>query len=209
MSTIKSQRVRDTLERYIRPRLRRGVDFNAAPLFYGIDDNNVAGKLDDILGGAIRLTTGDLALDANAPQLKREMRKAIGESDRTVAKTKRAPENNPQEPPQGSEFEEQKIAAVMELLRHRLLPHEMLAVRELLLKPSRKAHARHPDGTTPTTPDHAEDAAAISAFAARFPSAMRIKVEPDVRPETPRHLQSNAQEFFKRYPNAARILPAL
>jgi hypothetical protein len=216
MSTIKSQRALDVLERYIRPRMRRGVDFNARPLFYGIDDNNVARKLDDIIGGAIRLTTGDLALDANAPELKREMRKAIGESDRTIvaksSSTKRAPQNNPQEP--APDFEESKIEQVLELLQHRLLPGELAAVREMLLKPSRKSQARHPDGTEAIKEDYAEDAAARVAFEKRFPSAMRIVVEPTARPETPRHAspamdERSVSDFFKRFPGAARIGQAL
>jgi hypothetical protein len=199
MSTIKTERVRDTLEQYVRPRMRRGVDFNAAPLFVGVNDQNVAAHIDDILGGAIRLTTGDLAHDANVPELKRKLKQAIGDnSESKPSTTKRAPNNS--QAPQESEFEA-KVAKVLALLEHKLLPTELMAVRELLLSPSTKS--RHPDGTEAIKPDYAEDARI--AFNRRYPDAKRIVVEPNIKPETQPVTASDPSAFFARFPDAKRI----
>jgi hypothetical protein len=204
MTTASSKvaKAQDAIDQFLRPKLRRGFDFDPRPLFVGLNDRNVADHIDSIVGAVCRATSGDLASDAVVPELQRKLKEAVGDNTESKPSTKRAP-NNPQAPEQGSAFEEERIAMVLELLRHRLLPTELMAVRELLLSPSTKSLTRHPDGSTPIKEDYAEDARL--AFDRRYPDAKRIVVEPNIRPEQAPATASDPRAFFERYPGAARI----
>jgi hypothetical protein len=182
----KTKAVHRALSGYLRPRLKdnRAVDFT--PLFHNLHDGNIAGHVEDLIGGAIRLTAGALAYDASPTELRQTMKQALRHEDGTTMKNE----------------DGDVVEKVLELLAHKLLPHELAAVRQILTQrrtPSRKAAAASRDPEM----DVAED---IAAFDHRFPSAARLAVEPVARPERqPQPASEDYEGFYARFPSTRRI----
>jgi hypothetical protein len=85
-----------------------------------------------------------------------------------------------------------KAERVLRLLEGRLLPSELLAVKDFLTQYDMR--------------EAAEDAAnARIAYDARWPDATRIAVEPVLAPERRREVASNPDGYFARFPDAQRI----
>jgi hypothetical protein len=184
----KVERVHRALSSYLRPRLRKGVDIEFTSAFVGADDENIDRRIPAIIADVMALTASELAMDASEKDLFARMHAAIADEGETNVS-----------------MPEEIVKRILTFLQPKLTPDELRHVFELLMRQPQKA--LHDDGTI--KPDVAEDAAARTAFAKRFPSAARIRIEPDIKPETSRHATSDPAAFFKRYPGAARIGQAL
>lgn len=183
----KTEKAHRALSQFLRPKLRPGANIEFTPLFVGVNDQNVAGKIDDVIGGAIRLTCGDLTCDAVVPELRRKLKQAVDEPDGTISK---------EAPP----VDEDIVDRVLRLLESRLTPSELQAVKAILTKPP-KTKNYDPANLT------AEDARnARLAYDARFPNAARVKIEPSTAPAPQRQTTTpNPASYFERFPNARRI----
>lgn len=183
----KTEKAHRAVSEYIRPKLRPGVAFDATPFFIGVDDRNIADKIDDIVGAACRTTSGDLVHDAVVPELKRKLNEAVNEPDGTTVK--------------GGEVDESIVDRILALLEHKLLPTELMAVRQILAQPSKKQRAASND-----LEEVGEDARnARVAYAARWPNAAKIKREPSYAPAPTQQTPPDVAAYFARFPNAARI----
>ncbi len=179
----KTEQVHRALSRYLRPRLKNNAAVSFTQLFHNVDDRNIAAHVEDIIGGAIRLTCGALAYDASPTELRQKMKQAI-EADGTVSK--------------GGEVDEDIVDRVLRLLESRLTPSELMAVRAILTKPPEKRGEINMVG---------EDARnARLTYDARFPNAARVKIEPTCAPAPQRQSPpANPATYFERFPNARRI----
>jgi hypothetical protein len=187
IQNTKTERAFRTLNAYLRPKLRRAANIEFTSAFVGANDSNIARRIPQIVEDVMLLTHGELAMDADASALHRRMRAAI-DDDGTPA----------------TETGDDVVDEVLELLAHKLLPHELAAVRQILTQrrtPSRKAAA-----TQRNVGDVAEDIATQAAFDHRFPSAARLSVEPVARPERqPQPASGNLADFYTRFPSTRRI----
>jgi hypothetical protein len=185
IQNTKTERAFRTLNAYLRPKLRRAANIEFTSAFVGANDSNIARRIPQIVEDVMLLTHGELAMDADASALHKRMRAAI-DDDGTPA------------PEAGDDI----VDEVLELLAHKLLPHELAAVRQILTQqrtPSRKGAATQRNDLG----DVAED---IAAFDSRWPAAKRIAVEPVCRSERqPQPAPGNYSDFAKRFPSAARI----
>ena len=75
----KTEKAHRVLSQFLRPKLRPGADIEFTPLFVGVNDQNITDRLDDIVGGAVRLTCGDLTCNVAVPELKRKLKQAVEE----------------------------------------------------------------------------------------------------------------------------------
>lgn len=180
----RTERVHRALAGYIRPKLRKGVSFDATPAFVGIDDSNLMDHISHIAAAAMRLTANQLAFDANPHELHKKMREAAVKND------------------DGTEIDEDIVNKVLALLEMRLTPTELQAVKQILVTPSKGKSAFNPGDV------EAEDSRlAFDAFAKRFPNAAKIRVEPTMKP-APAPQQAtpaNPSSYFERFPDARRI----
>jgi hypothetical protein len=177
------------LSAYLRPRLRKGVDVEFTSAFVGADDENIDARLPAIIDEVARLTHGELAMDASEKDLFARMHAAIADEGTT-----------------NMSMPDEIVKKVLTFLQPKLTPDELRHVFELLMRELPKA--LHDDGTIKL--DTAEDARnAQGAFDQRYPSAKRIRIEPDIKPEQPRHATPDPAGFFARFPNARRIGQAL
>jgi hypothetical protein len=173
----KVERAHRALAAYLRPKLRRGTNIEFTSAFVGSDDRNIAQRIPAIVADVMRLTHNELAQDADVAVASEKMRKAIDD--------------------QTCEVDESVVNKLMALLEHKLLPTELMAVREILTQQG-KPSAFDPGGSV------AEDAAL--GFNQRFPHASKIKIEPTCAPEPQRQTPSaDPDAFAKRFPNAMRI----
>ncbi|MGD9544332.1 MAG: hypothetical protein AB7F41_04885 [Methylocystis sp.] len=172
------------LSQYIRPRLIDNARADFTKLFHGLDDTNIGDHIEQLIGGVIRTTAGNLAYDASPTELRDKLKKVVDEPDGTAKS----------EEPQ---VDENIVAHVLKLLEARLTMQELLAVKRILMSPP-KRQSYDPGNQL------SEDAAQV-AYDARFPSAARIKIEPTCRPEPQRETQSSPSDYAKRWPNAMRI----
>ncbi|HEY8124195.1 MAG TPA: hypothetical protein VIF88_02075 [Methylocystis sp.] len=182
-----TEKVHRALSSYIRPRLKNNGAVDFTKLFCSLDDRNIVDHIDDILGGAIRLTAGELATDASPSELRDKMTEAAKPDG-----TKKADN--------AGEVDEGVVAKVLMLLESRLTPSELMAVRDILRRPNKKKSAFDPSATT------AEDAAlAYDAYAKRFPNGAKVRIEPVCAPEPQRAEAIDPAGYFERFPNARRI----
>lgn len=185
----KVEKVHRALRDFLRPKLRPGFAFDATPFFIGIDDRNIADKLDDVVGAACRATSGDLAYDAVVPELRAKLKKAVQPDGTAKSET-----------PKG-EVDPDIVDKVLTLLEARLTHSELMAVKQILLNPSKDKSSYDPGAMT------AEDAKnAKVAYDARFPGAARIRAEPAMTPAPQRQSPSTSpSDYFRRFPSAQRI----
>lgn len=183
----KTEKAHRVLRDFITPKLRPGFAFDATPFFFGIDDRNIADKIDDIVGAVARATSGDLVYDASTPELRRKLEAAVKEPDGTP--TKEAP----------SEVDENIINRVLMLLEARLTPSELLAVKAILTQASKKQR-----GIVRGPEEIGEDARL--AYDQRFPDAARLRVEPSCAPAPQRQAAApDLSGYAARFPDAMRI----
>lgn len=187
----KVEKAHNVLAAYLAPRLQPGVKIDCRPFFVGVDDRNIAANLSSIVGAVCRATAGELAMDANVPELHKKMKQAVEDDGTTTTK-------------EASGVDQSIIDKVMTLLEARLTHSELCAVKQILTaKPKRQeGPARNPE-------EIGEDARnaqlALDAYAARFPNAAKIRVEPSTAPAPQQHAASSASDYFKRFPDARRI----
>ena len=186
--TSKVERAHRVLAQYLDPRLQPGVSINWRPFLIGCDDRNVAQRIPEIVGAVCRATAGDLAMDSSVNELTRKLKEAV-EPDGT--KTEAPP------------VDEDIVNRVLLLLEARLTNSELLEVKRLLTEKKQRAPAHNPEQI-------GEDAKsarlAFDAYAGRFPSAARIKIEPTCAPAPQRQMQSSSMsDYAKRFPGALRI----
>ncbi len=182
----KTEKAHRALSQFLRPRLRPGAAIEFTPLFVGVNDQNIAARLDDIVGGAVRMTCGDLTCDVAVPALRAKLKEAV---ETTPDGTKTETSNG---------IDQSIIDRILALLEMKLLPTELAAVRQILTEPSRKQRGplRNPE-------EIGEDAQI--AFDRRFPGAKRIKIEPSFAPAPQQHAASSVSDYARRFPNAMRI----
>lgn len=181
----KTENVHRALARYIRPRLRRGADVEFTSCFAGIDDSNVEQHISQIAAAAMRMSAGSLVYDGNPHELHKAMRAATNDD----GSTKEA----------SSEVDENIIDRVLMLLESRLTPSELQAVRDILRKPAKKA-----GGLNLVGEDARNARLAFDAYAKRFPSAARTRIEPALKPEQPPAAAASS-DYATRFPSAMRI----
>lgn len=179
----KTERVHRALAGYIRPKLKPGAAVEFTGAFAGVDDDNLMQHISHIAATAMRLTANQLAFDANPHELHKKMREAAVKND------------------DGTEIDENIVEKVLAMLEHKLLPSELMAVRELLISKPKGKSTFNPASLT------AEDARNMqAAYDARFPSAAKIKIEPTMKPAPQRQTQQpSPSDYFKRFPDARRI----
>ncbi|MBG0796650.1 hypothetical protein IYX23_02925 [Methylocystis sp. L43] len=186
----KTEKAHRALRQFLTPKLRPGFALDCTPFFIGCDDGNIADRLDDVVGAVCRATSGDLTCDVAVPELKRKMKNAV-EEDGTKNETSNG-------------VDQSVVDRVMALLEMKLLPTELAAVKQILTQPSKKQRA-----ASNSPEDIGEDAKnAKIAYAARFPSAARIKIEPVCTPEPQRQVTPDIDGYARRFPGAMRIRQA-
>lgn len=187
----RTERVHRALRQFLTPKLRPGADVEFTPLFYGVDDTNIAARIDDVIGGAIRLTAGDLVYDASTPALRAKLKEAVDEPQ-------------PDGTSKGGEVDQSIIDRVLQLLEMRLTPTELQAVKAILMQPAKGKSAYDPGATTAEDAKNAQ--LALDAYAGRFPNAAKIRVEPSTAPAPQRQTATpDVAGYYSRFPNAQRI----
>lgn len=124
-ATHTTDNCRRALAGYLRPRLRGFVDLD--PFFVGVTDANVRQRIPNIVGAAVRASTGRLAYDASVPELTRRLEAAV----------------QPDAPQQANAGK--KMQKILALLEGRLTSQELSAVFDILAAPDDAA--RQPPDT--------------------------------------------------------------